>query len=445
MTPSKRFSEYFKFNIQTIVLFAAVIRVIILIMAHPWSNPLFLDDDQAYAKMGEFILDNLSFNYTGLTEAYSSMRTPGYPLFISLIYLIFGKTLWMIPAVQVLIDTATVVIVYFISEELFKTKQISLISAVLYSINFPSIFFSQLIMTDVFFVFSFSLFFLVFIRAIRRNCLSGFAISGILLGLCANIRPLVLYFPIIILLVIIPLKIGNTRKIISFSVFLITFILVLLPWHFRNLNAYGHFKMTSQSGYSVYNFNVLIVEADMYNKSRNDIKKEHMTKIDSVSNPFDQSKIFEKSALDFLFDHPFEYGKHHILGMLKMFLSSSKSFFLKLFNIDYQENSDSPKSITERVIENIYSPEQLFLTPILISVNLLIYLMALYGIYRIWRDKRNEVLLLIITIIYFVNITGVIGGLRYRLPIIPFYLILTAAGIHHILKYKRRNNLSNLV
>ncbi|MCH8033720.1 MAG: glycosyltransferase family 39 protein [Bacteroidetes bacterium] len=420
-------------------------------MAHPWSEPVLLNDEYNHAFMGEYILNNGDFNYNVYTEVYSSFRAPGYPLFIALIYFILGKTLWLIPFVQVILDTGTVIIIYFISLELFKSKKISLIAALLYSINLPSVFYAQFVIPDLFFVFLFSLSILLFIRAVKSNSLLGYIIAALLLGLSVNIKPIVLYFPVVIFIIVLFTKNKPVKKLIFFSAFLITFLLLLLPWQLRNLNTFGHFKFTSQSGYSVYNYNIAIAEADLYDKPIQEIKNEHLRKVETISNPFDKSAVYDKLAIDFLLEHPFVYAKHHIFGMIKMFLSTSKGFLLKLFNIEFDNDfRKNPKSIYYRVIQNIYSPEHLFLTPILISINILIYIFSLFGIYKMWRANYMELLFLIIIIAYFVNITGVIGGLQYKLPVIPFYMILSAVGIiefYQILleKYWERKTINNSI
>ncbi|HEY4756793.1 MAG TPA: hypothetical protein VIH28_12100, partial [Ignavibacteriaceae bacterium] len=61
--------KLFKDKILIVALFALLIRIIVLIINHPWSDPLLPDDDALVnGFMAEQILDKGNFNYTGIPE-----------------------------------------------------------------------------------------------------------------------------------------------------------------------------------------------------------------------------------------------------------------------------------------------------------------------------------------------------------------------------------------
>lgn len=63
------------------------------------------------------------------------------------------------------------------------------------------------------------------------------------------------------------------------------------------------------------------------------------------------------------------------------------------------------------------------------------YLFVTVGIWRLYKDGRGkELVLLLAMILYFTLITGTLGSsARFKLPISPFYLIISAYGLNHFL------------
>jgi hypothetical protein len=64
-------------------------------------------------------------------------------------------------------------------------------------------------------------------------------------------------------------------------------------------------------------------------------------------------------------------------------------------------------------------------------------MLALIGAVDMIR-KRQYVFLavLLLTILYFSALTGVVGLARYKLPVTPFYLILSAQGLAAVLEWR---------
>jgi 4-amino-4-deoxy-L-arabinose transferase-like glycosyltransferase len=65
------------------------------------------------------------------------------------------------------------------------------------------------------------------------------------------------------------------------------------------------------------------------------------------------------------------------------------------------------------------------------AVLVLVYLLALLGIFSLWRQPQNRLILwwALLTIGYFVLISVPFGNTRYRYPAMPGYAVLAAAGI----------------
>jgi len=223
------------------------------------------------------------------------------------------------------------------------------------------------------------------------------------------------------------------------------FLITISPWQLRNLSTFGHYSLTSIGGYSLCNYNVNIVKAHLENKSTSEVKKDFMEKVKDVKNPFEKSKILEKTALEYILNHPMEYLQFHIRGILNMFLATSKADLMDLYGIKYQEVKKEPLSegIFDRIYRNINSPNEYYLTPILALKNLLEYSFFIVGLFMMFiadKDKKIYWIFLLLIILYFVNITSVIGSPRYKIPIIPFYHVISAKGVCEIFKLRMGKN-----
>ena len=61
------------------------------------------------------------------------------------------------------------------------------------------------------------------------------------------------------------------------------------------------------------------------NKLTKEIKEKHLKAVEHIQGPFDKSEALEKMAFAYIKDHPFEYAKYHFIGILRMFLGTSKT------------------------------------------------------------------------------------------------------------------------
>ena len=70
---------------------------------------------------------------------------------------------------------------------------------------------------------------------------------------------------------------------------------------------------------------------------------------------------------------------------------------------------------------------------------MLIYLAALFGFFSMLKAKEYFALFLLLGLsFYFTFLIGIVGSPRFRIPIVPFYSIITASGILKILaKFKK--------
>jgi 4-amino-4-deoxy-L-arabinose transferase-like glycosyltransferase len=134
-----------KRKIFLLFLLAFVIRLIVFLLLRPWdgqvlAESVLVNDASEYHRFALSIIDHFSFE----GETY---RTPGYPFFIAVIYVIFGVKPWLVLFIQIFVDLATIYYVMRIGELLFS-RRVGIIAAAFLAIDPNSIFTTARFLSD---------------------------------------------------------------------------------------------------------------------------------------------------------------------------------------------------------------------------------------------------------------------------------------------------------
>ena len=321
------------FSLGFIIIVALSLRMLNLYFALPQiSQPsrtsAFAGDAVQYQAIAEAIVTKGIFIpaegiYGGMMKMsgreLSAKRTPGYPLFLALFYLLFGIKFWPVYLAQSLLDTITVIIVYLMAKEVFGSKKISLIASFLYAINLTAIHFNSRLFTETLFTFMFSLTVLVFLRVYKTDKVIRFVGVGVLLGLSTLIRPIVLYFPAVMIIVLLLKKTSLKRRLSSIAVLMLAFLLTLFPWQYRNLRVFGHYSLTSQAGLNLCYWNARLLKEDIEGLDKRAAREQLLgNSLKGLKNPFEQEKVGRKVALGYICQHPLRYVYLHLKGIKKI-------------------------------------------------------------------------------------------------------------------------------
>ncbi len=134
-----------KRKILLLFLLAFVLRLIVFLLHRPWDSQVLTEsvlvhDASDYHRFALSIIDHFSFG----GETY---RTPGYPFFIAVIYVIFGVKPWLVLFIQIFVDLVTIYYVLRIGEFLFS-RRVGIIAAAFLAIDPNSIFTTARFLSD---------------------------------------------------------------------------------------------------------------------------------------------------------------------------------------------------------------------------------------------------------------------------------------------------------
>ncbi|WP_082053634.1 glycosyltransferase family 39 protein [Gordoniibacillus kamchatkensis] len=148
--------------IYLILLLAFFSRIFYI---HMTNFPPLEGDAFFYDKEAKQILDNFVIGYNSTSP--NSFVTPGFPIFLAIIYKVFGVHLTFVRDIQVILSVITIYICYCISGRYLKSPYTELVAALM--TFYPSFIYANgLILTEVLFTFLFLLFVFIFIKAMEN-------------------------------------------------------------------------------------------------------------------------------------------------------------------------------------------------------------------------------------------------------------------------------------
>ncbi len=218
-----------KKDLLIIFFIALIFRLLFLL--HPYET----GDSCEYRLYALNMIKYHTFSYSREPPIIpSTHRTPVYPLFIAIIYSIFGVKDIFIYVIQALISTVTCLIIYFIALELFHKRIIAFLSGVAVALYPFLSWFVSTVMVETLFAFLLAATLLFIIWGVKTNSWKLFLTGGVLLGLTTLCKPTTQF---LLLFIIFSLWFIYSNKELFFRnslIFFVGFIICILPWTIRN-------------------------------------------------------------------------------------------------------------------------------------------------------------------------------------------------------------------
>lgn len=422
-----------------VLLLASALNVIAFIILRPWDqNTVYKNilwgDAIEYNDLASSLLSNGSF------VDFDGYRTPGYPVFIALLYSISSSSIWFVLLIQIFLHLVSLWLVYKIALKLFS-ENVALFASLFFAIDLNQIEYTLALYTETLFIFLLLASVYYLINSLTKSNHFLLLLSAMFLGIATLVRPVTLYFPIILVFFILFFRILSPAKKILYSLlFCVVFIFTISPWLIHNYKKYGEAKITTQLGSNLLFCNVASTEAYKTGKSEETVIKEFEELsikhgADSLyKNPFKNESIYLNMAINYIRHNFYIYCKRNLMGIINLYTNTSTKHIATILHISSTKLPFDDKNYFSS--PSIFSQINIFLktkTPGEIGIALYLgfyllanFLFATLGIFKLIRDKYYFASLFVLIIIYFTGMTGIIGLARLRLPFMPFINILSA-------------------
>ena len=420
------------------ICLALILKIGLFIYFQPWKEnvekeEILHDDAEGYHNLASAIIRNKNFSY------FHEIRTPGYPVFIAIVYTVFGKQPWVVLLFQIFINSVSVLLLFRIGKVLFP-EQMALWGSILFALDPHQILYTVHLLAETLFITMLLASVYTLVLGLQSNKGKHFILSGFLLGISTLIKPISQYLPFVLIVFILLYKNQPMLAKIRVSlVYLIVFFLTLSPWMIRNYIKYEYFSLCSVKGHNLLHHHIPHIELWKTGGSFRQIQKDFVQKAEVRGathdiDGFKRSKIYKEVAIEYIKNHKIDYFRSHIRGMFNMYKGTDTEDITRKLRMDGpvlgRDSFYKSKTIGELIVG---IPIGFFL--------MICYLAGLYGTLYLIKERRYyELIFLLLIIINFSILTGVVGDARYKLPITPYYILLSGLGINRFVLLKKKKN-----
>ncbi|MDA1094346.1 MAG: tetratricopeptide repeat protein [Acidobacteria bacterium] len=403
---------------------AAVFAIGLLVrLVHLWQIrdapffPLLMGDAQSYHAWAQGLAAG---DWVGSDVFY---QAPLYPYFLGLVYSVFGEGSLVVRVCQAALGSLACVFLAYAGWRLFS-QRVGLIAGVLLACYAPAIFFDGIVQKSVL-----DAFFLCLALAL----LSGLTHEptrrwpwlwvGVTVGFLVLTREnaLVFVFPILFWLLWSQRHLARERFVLVAFLFA-GLTAVLLPVAARNLAVSGEFYLTtSQFGPNFYIGNNEDASGiyQPLRPGRGDprFERQDATSIAELESggslsPGEVSRYWTRRTLSYIWSQPLDWVR--LMGR-KVLLAWNAG---EVADTEDQA-SYADQSFLLRLFGNVWHFG--ILAPL-----------ALVGVWATWPRRRDLTLLYLLLGTYAVTLVGFAIMARYRYPMVPFLMLLAAAGLANI-------------
>ncbi|HUT04196.1 MAG TPA: glycosyltransferase family 39 protein [bacterium] len=239
------------------IVAVGLIARVVWMFATPYFVPVTQQaDPQEYNQLAKNLVAGEGYCLKGLSGRFrflmrerlnepSARRPPLYPLFLALVYRIFGERYRAVFLLQCFFDVVTMFAVFALSRRLFGSVSVGLLATGLTAAYLP--FFQQniVLMAENLSMMLTTLSLWAMAEAIATPKIRLFVLSGLLLGAAALTRPesfaLALPLSIVLFFILRAEKIGMRRAALMPVLMLLAVCTLLSPWVIRNALVFHRF------------------------------------------------------------------------------------------------------------------------------------------------------------------------------------------------------------
>lgn len=393
---------------------------------------------------------------TGDSIIHDSLRTPFYPLLI----VFFNKLVlgfWGIIVFQILVSAMTCSLVYLLSDKIFENKKAALAAGLFLAFDFPSVFFSNTLLTETIFtaLILLSAYFLISFSLQKNNRLIYF--SALLLGLAILCRPIAFYMPFLFAVVMAFSKIDIVKPsklpvilwprferrwpaIKAALILSIVSCLVVIPWMSRNKIVFGSAFLSSVDEVSLLMYTTAGIRSEKESKPVAQIQQEYR---DYSIKYFDWNKretttkymkYCRQESWTVISNNPMLFFKRQAIAMVYFFIKPLRNYIDMQLGKTHQYESAEELDMATLATKT----SGLTVAMVILQGMMLVAIGVLLLTFFIRKELNFPVMIMAAIVIYLAAMSVFTEvDARLRVPAMPFLCALAGAGwsvFHQLLR-----------
>ena len=454
-------------SLAHLIFFALLVRFGVLLFAAVTQPPtvLMTNDTRGYvanaATIAELGRMAVSLEHPDIP---ATLRTPGYPLFLASTLKLFGPSPYAVSAIQVLLSGIIVWLIYQLAGGATNEK-VALLAIGFYAIDFTSITYSLLLLTETLFTFFLVIALLCAARFFQSSeRLSWLGWAGCAFALATLVRPVSYYllFAVFGLILVVSFveRWSNRHRLSAILLFVLPCVVLVGGWQLRQYRITGSESLSQIEGLNLlyYRGAGVVSRRDgvSLNEARTRLMGENIQPWTQASlNPEEGwGAIWKTQGIAIIRQHPMLFAQMTVSELARQIVGSGEGELLHF--LGFPKLKDGPLGDIARLAPSVFIQKWIVGSPVyfVFFVVGMLLLFALYFGCAVWLLSRLSIrklaakdLLLWGTLFYLMVISaGPETGSRFRVPIVPILSIYAASGYMLLGSYlatQRRKSISS--
>lgn len=429
---------FFRWLVGTLI----ILRIVLLACFIASAGEYMEADSEYYLRLSKILADHGVFSQSEPPTVNPQIfRTPGYPAFLAMLHLTGMESPYWAVFWQEIIYAACMAIFFFYGKPLFGNK-ITRLGLLFLLLEPGGLSTPKMLLSETLFLPFLMVGLLLIGHYLRlRPDWKLLASSGVLFGIGAWIRPVIMYFPFILAATLVIFDHKNLSRWLHASLLLLMFVVTISPWLLRNYYYFDTFFMSGQQSNMLANYHVPVVwesalglpfwegHARIKEKVQQAIQMKS-TESGQRLNKVEKNAIEQQLALQELKKYPWHYSKQWVFGILKTMNGANllslyhafdyRSERLRFFEIEATDFKD-------KVIVFLSNQDYPYILEVCSRV--VLALLALIGVLAVYRKKDCFLWVVLLANFYFISTPGPMGYARFRFPVEVFWFIQAYLGL----------------
>ncbi len=399
------------------------------------------------------------FAQTGtLTDPHNIESAPvqpvGYHFVLGMLYWLFGHNLVAVIWFQVMLTCCAIILLMHIAQLLFNTN-VAWWVGLLVASNLGFIIYSQLILAETVLLFVLLFFLERYVQFLKTGSGSYIVQSAFCLGVSMLIKPVaaLLLAPLVIITYCAH-KVCFTDKITFVLLLLLGFCLPNALYMARNYLQYGSFAFAPMTQLNLYQCLLakvigIVEDKDPQEITETTLRFQAVHSLDECGWQHAKEHFYA-----YLFAYPHLFVRIWLINVLKTWFGlyatqlkqmiEPKSYLEKSHlaknHLDTHSFFNQHGSLMQRlhayIVGGTTSRVVVFLAWFELCYAFIRFMLAVLGLYALWRNKQHILLWLFLSMmISFSILTGIDGCCRYRITYEPILILLAGVGIMFVYSY----------
>lgn len=426
-----------------LVFWAIVVSIhLVYFVIMLFNGNIYMADSYEYLQQA-FNIKNYSSLYCldfnqPLNLHFFTKRPPLYGFFIFTFKWIINSDLWVL-CIQNILSILNIfglvrILKYYSFS--FDFKKILLLLLIFLPVQFI---YSNMIMSEILLQTLLFWSFFNFFMYIRKNRIGYIVLCNVFLALAVLTKPVLLYFwiPNLILLIYLFWK----RRQVNILLPGLIMPLVIFLLSFCNYHVTGSFHYSSIRQMNLIGYNSAFLLVNVYGEEEGQKKMVEIRKYLSSIDDFSKlQKEEDRIGYELIMNHKYEYAKYHIKGMVNFFMDPGRFDLNNFLGIKEGNNTGLLYVFTKEGYSGIFrfilqQPlYMIFYLSIVLIINVVMVL-SLISFFFVKSVTIEIKIFLIMLVFYLCFFSGPLGTMRYKVHVIAL-MLFTIPFFFEKLKYK---------